>query len=88
MRSWRTWEFKSLYAALPSAAQRQADEAYRLWKANPRHPSLRFKPVDPSDPNVYAVRIGKRWRAIGTFDSNGDFLWLWIGSHADYDKRT
>lgn len=88
MNSWRSHDFKALYDALPQAVQRQADEAYRLWKANPRHPSLRFKPVDPSNPSVYSVRIGKKWRALGAFEPNGDFLWLWIGSHAEYDKRT
>ncbi|HEY7833189.1 MAG TPA: hypothetical protein VIG30_06440 [Ktedonobacterales bacterium] len=88
MKSWRTPRFKAWYAALPAAAQRHADEAYRLWRENPRHPGLRFKPIDPSDPSVYSVRIGGHYRAIGSFEPSGDFLWHWIGSHAEYDKLT
>jgi hypothetical protein len=88
MKSWRARRFKELYAALPEAAQRQADQAYRLWRADPRHPGLHFKPIDPSDPTVYSVRIGGRYRAIGSYEPNGDFLWQWIGSHAEYDKLT
>ena len=88
MNSWRTRRFKDLYAALPAAVQRQADDAYRLWRQNPHHPGLRFKQIDPSDPSVYSVRIGAHYRAIGNFEPNGDFLWLWIGTHAQYDKLT
>lgn len=88
MRSWRSRRFKALYAALPAPVKRQANEAYRLWRQNPHHPSLQFKPIDPSDPSVYFVRIGRRYRAIGSYEPNGDFLWLWIGTHAEYDKRT
>jgi hypothetical protein len=88
VRSWRTQRFKNLYAALPASARRQADQAYRLWKRDPRHPSLHFKQIDPSDPSVYSVRIGLRYRAIGNYEPNGDFIWQWIGSHSDYDKPT
>lgn len=88
MKSWRTQRFKDLYARLPESVRQQADAAYRVWKTNPRHPGLRFKPIDPSDPTVYSIRVGRHYRAIGSYEPNGDFLWQWIGSHADYDKRT
>ena len=88
MKSWRTRRFKDLYARLPADARRQTTAAYRLWKSNPRHPSLHFKLVDPADPTVYSVRIGLRYRAIGYYAANGDFLWVWIGTHAEYDKVT
>jgi hypothetical protein len=37
--------------------------------------------------NNWSVRIGLNYRAIGKFSEDGMFLWEWIGSHADYDKR-
>lgn len=88
MRSRRSQRFKRLYAALPAAVRDQADETCRLWKSEPRHPGLHFRPVDPADSSVYSIRIGLHYRAIGAFQPNGDFLWLWIGSHAEYDQRT
>jgi hypothetical protein len=30
------------------------------------------------------VRVGARYRALAA-ESNGDLVWFWIGSHADYD---
>jgi hypothetical protein len=88
VRSWRSKRLKRLFAQLPSDAQRQADEAYQIFRRNPSHPSLHFNPIDPSDSSVYSVRSGLPNRAIGSFLPNGDFLWLWIGSHAEYDKVT
>jgi len=43
LRSRRTRRFRALLAALPADVQRQARDAYQLFRANPRHPSLRFK---------------------------------------------
>jgi len=86
VRSWRTKQFKKLYAALPADIQRQADDVYRLWKQDPHHPSLHFKNIESIGPMVYSVRIGGRYRAIGNYEPNGDFLWQWIGSHQDYNN--
>lgn len=88
MKSWRTRRFKEMYARLPIEARRQATETYRLWKSNPRHPSLHFKPVDPADSTVYSVRIGLRYCAVGYYNDDSDFIWIWIGTHAEYDKIT
>ena len=38
--------FWQRYAELPDPIQRLADKNYRLWLANPQHPSLRFKPFN------------------------------------------
>lgn len=77
-------EFRELYQALPVDVQRGAKQAYLLWKRDPYHNSLHFKPIKGAD-NLYSVRIGIGWRALG--DKDGDEVtWFWIGSHADYDK--
>jgi hypothetical protein len=33
------------------------------------------------------VRVGISYRALGKFTNDGMFLWEWIGTHADYDKK-
>jgi hypothetical protein len=55
-----------------------------MWKQNPYHPSLQFKPIHPSKP-IYSVRIGIGWRAVGVKD-NDTMVWFWIGSHEEYNK--
>jgi len=63
--------------------QDQARLAYRLFRDNPEHPSLRFKPVHPKRP-IYSARVGLGYRALAV--RHGDaVIWFWIGSHGDYD---
>lgn len=50
MNSRTTRQFRSLFAALPAAIQRQARDAYRHFRLNPSHPGLRFKQVHPDPP--------------------------------------
>ena len=84
MKSVTTRRFRKAYAELPPHVKEAAKKAYRLWKKNPYHESLRFKTIHSSEP-VYSVRIGLTWRALGLMD-DGDMIWFWIGSHAEYDK--
>jgi hypothetical protein len=65
--------------------QASAKEAYRLFQANPYHPGLRFRQIDPADPSIYSARVGLHYRVLGVRE--GDVItWFWIGSHADYDR--
>lgn len=84
MNSSTTRQFRTLYANLPAHVQRQAREAYRLFKLDPTHPGLRFKRVH-ADPPIYSARVGISYRAAGALDGD-TVVWYWIGSHADYDK--
>ena len=68
-------------AALPEDIRTLADKNYDLLKNNPQHPSLHFKKVG----KVWSARVGDHHRAIAT-KIEGGFLWVWIGSHAEYDK--
>jgi hypothetical protein len=76
--------FHELLSALPEHVRKQAQHAYRLFRANPSHPGLRFKKVH-DDPTMYSARVGIGYRAVGALDGNA-VVWFWIGSHADYDK--
>jgi hypothetical protein len=45
MNSRTTRRFRELFAALPAQIQRQAREAYRLFRQDPGHPGRHFKQV-------------------------------------------
>jgi hypothetical protein len=79
-----TRSFRSAFAALPKDIQSQARRTYALFRADPNHPSLRFKKVDREE-DVYSVRIGLGYRALGVLEGSV-VTWFWIGSHADYDR--
>ena len=76
--------FRVAFASLPEEIQAQARRSYRLFRADPSHPSLRFKNVDPVE-NLYSVRIGLGYRALGVLDGS-TVTWFWIDSHADCDR--
>ena len=79
-----TIEFWEVYRALPVETRKLARRTYRRWRQDAFHPSLHFKKVGKEN---WSVRLGLNYRAIGKFAADGTFLWEWIGSHADYDKR-
>ncbi|WP_445304723.1 ParE family toxin-like protein [Microcoleus sp. Pol7_A1] len=84
MKSRTTIEFRRLFADLPEQVQQQTRGAYRQFKEDPSHPSLRFKKVHLDLP-IYSARISKNYRAVGQLDG-GTAIWFWVGSHADYDR--
>lgn len=84
MKSRTTVKFRKAFADLPSSAQEQAREAYRQFKQDLWHSSLRFKQVHQELP-IYSARVGKNYRAVGQRDGDS-IVWFWIGTHADYDK--
>jgi mRNA-degrading endonuclease RelE of RelBE toxin-antitoxin system len=84
VRSRITAQFRQAFGELPESVQEQTREAYRQFKDNPYHPSLRFKKVHPELP-IYSARISKSYRAVGQLDED-IVIWFWIGSHTEYDK--
>jgi mRNA-degrading endonuclease RelE of RelBE toxin-antitoxin system len=84
VKSHTTERFRKMLQPLPEQIRRQASEAYKLFKQNPHHPSLRFKQIHPTKP-VYSVRINIDYRAVGAREGD-DMLWFWIGSHTEYEK--
>jgi hypothetical protein len=79
-----TRAFRQAFASLPNDVRRQAQRAYRLFRCDPRHPSLRFKKVD-EESNVYSVRVGLGYRALGVMEGP-IVVWFWIGSHTECDR--
>jgi len=62
-----THRFREAYGRLPEHVRRRAREAYRRFKSDPRHPSLRFKQVHATEP-IYAARVGLGYRALAVLD--------------------
>lgn len=83
MNSKTTKRFRKAFSDLPKEVQNQAREAYRQFKRNPWHPSLRFKPIHSKIP-IFSVRIGKGYRAVGQ-KIQDRIVWFWVGSHSGYD---
>jgi hypothetical protein len=78
-----TSDFWRLYRALPAHVQQLARKNYLLWAENAFHPSLHFKQL--TKPN-WSVRVGDHYRAVGRFVGSV-FIWEWIGTHEEYNKR-
>jgi len=80
MRHLASRAFWQAYDKLPEPVRALADKNYALLKTNPKHPSLQFKKIG----RFWSVRVGLRYRALAV-QVDGDLVWFWIGSHADYD---
>jgi len=64
-------------------AQALARKNYHLWRQNALHPSLRFKRIGERN---WSARVGDHYRVVGKF--SGDmFVWQWIGTHEEFNKR-
>jgi hypothetical protein len=84
LHSRTTARFRRLYAALPEHVRHQAREAYRTFRRDTSHPSLRFKPVHQTLP-IYSARVGLGYRALAVRERE-EWVWFWVGAHAEYDR--
>ena len=84
MKSKAIPDFWKFFHKLPKQIQIQADTTYQLWRVDPYHHSLHFKQLGKKD-QVYSVRIGLKWRAMGAIRKN-TIYWFWIGSHEAYNQ--
>jgi hypothetical protein len=80
MRHFASPAFWKAYEKLPTHVRELADKNFALLKSDSSHPSLRFKKVG----RLWSARVGLQYRALAT-EIDGDLVWFWIGSHADYD---
>ncbi len=81
MKHFASPSFWRLHHKLPKNIQNQAKKNFDLLKNNPNHASLHLKKVR----KYLSVRIGIKYRALAV-ESEGNLLWFWIGTHAEYDK--
>jgi hypothetical protein len=66
---------------LPIEIRKLADKNFQLLKNDAAHPSLQFKKVG----KLWSARVGSDYRALAT-RIEGGFLWVWIGTHVEYDR--
>ncbi len=75
----RFWKY---LRALPPEARRAARKSYRLWLEDPRLSGLRFKHLGDG---IYSIRVTDDYRAIA-YLIDSVFVWVWIGTHEEYDR--
>ncbi|MES2309318.1 MAG: hypothetical protein V4507_10720 [Verrucomicrobiota bacterium] len=76
--------FRDRFDSLPVEIQLLAKKNYNIWKEDPFHPSLHFKKIKGSE--YWSVRISGGYRAVGIQDSEGAWIWLFIGKHDEYAR--
>jgi hypothetical protein len=76
-----TPQFWTRFDALPKNVQELARKNFKLLKQDSRHPSIQFKRLG----DYWSARVGLNYRALAVED-DADFVWVWIGSHAEYDE--
>ncbi len=76
-----TDRFWKCFEKLPEPVQELAKRSFELLKADPRHPSLHFKKIG----KLWSVRAGLDYRALAVEDDES-FIWVWIGSHDEYER--
>jgi hypothetical protein len=78
-------EFWELYRKLSPEIRAAARDAYQLFSQNPAHPGLRVERLR-FDTRAWSVRVTRDVRAVAL--RHGDeWLWFWIGTHKEFDRR-
>ena len=83
MTSRLTPTFRRALGRLSRRDHDAARRAYRQFLRDPNHPSLRFKKLGGHG-DLWSVRASISLRAVGSRDGD-EIIWVWIGSHNDFD---
>ena len=81
-----TQRFKRKYARLSAAIQAKIDKQIALLAENPRHPSLRSKPIQGLV-GIYEARIDQDYRLTYQRLPGGILLLRVVASHEDALKK-
>ena len=85
MTSLGTTDFWQLYHSLPPEIRAAAQNAFQKFLENQAHPSLQLERLR-WDSRAWSVRITRNYRAVARRYGD-DWLWFWIGSHEEFDRR-
>ena len=88
----RTSDFKELFDNLPERIQKLSELAFSKFVSDPDHPALRRHQLNDNKrgshrDGSYSVSITMQYRSIYVVE-NGQNVWYWTGSHADYNRFT
>ena len=86
MKSLGTEDFWKAYHALPPVIKSAARTAHEKFSQNPAHPSLQLERLR-SDPRFWSVRVTRDYRAVAQRFEGDLWVWVWIGSHEDFDRQ-
>jgi hypothetical protein len=86
VKSLGTAKFWQAYATLPPAIKESARAAHRKFLENPAHPSLQLERLR-SDSRFWSVRVTRDYRALAQRFEGDLWVWVWIGSHRDFDRQ-
>lgn len=84
MKSYTLPSFWETYKKLDSDTRKRARKSYRIWIADPFHPSLRFKCINHAE-DIWSVRVTLGVRSLGVLDGEA-VTWFWLGDHDDYKR--
>ena len=85
MKSETTQQFWDSFRLLPPEIRKQAYEAHHQFQRDPFASGLHFKEVNKKR-RLWSARITRDYRVIGV-RAGETITWVWIGPHAEYDKR-
>ena len=84
----RNQRFKQAYAGLPTHIQDKAIKAFKLFRENPRHPSLHIKKMQ-GYADIWEGRVDQNYRFTFEYQTNaqGETVCVFrnIGTHAILD---
>ena len=78
--------FWHAYYALPAGIKQAARSAYGKFCENPAQPSLQLQRLQ-SDSRFWSVRVTRDYRAVAQRFEGNVWVWVWIGSHQDFDRQ-
>ncbi len=83
-KSKRTGKFKKLTKSLPTRIQTAMVKRYEEWKNTGILHGFHELTDDPSYRGTYKLELPEHYRAMA-FEDNGELIWVWVGSHEDYN---
>ena len=85
MESYRSKDFRKLYDRLPLTARRAVRRSYVKWRRDPFDPSLEGRRLQGKSEYYRVEILGKQYRAVALVRGHV-YVWLWVGTHADYNS--
>jgi len=86
VKSLGTPQFWQAYRLLPAEVKSATRVAYQKFLQNPAHLSLRLERLR-ADPRFWSVRVTRDFRAVAQRFEGDVWVWIWIGSHKDFDRN-
>ena len=86
MKSLGAAQFWKAYHSLPAEIKSAARAAHQKFLLNPAHPSLQLERLR-SDARFWSVRVTRDYRAVAQRLEGDIRIWVWIGSHRDFDRQ-